>query len=373
MSTTTTTSALVLAGVPYLEHFPEQGGPAERIHLTKFPFTIGRSKNADHTVYSNKVSKEHASIVRIGHRFVVRDLQSTNGTFINGNRTNEQFLVDGDIIHVAHKEFCFRYQPTALAGNDHGTIEQTQAAHADLPESIIRGTRMLREMIVKEAVEIVYQPIVSMKTREVIGYEALGRGNHPSLGKSPGVLFRLAEQCDMMVELSQLFRRLAVVFSKRLRPGSKLFLNVHAAEISSPSFFDSLAEAKRLAPPDHPIVIEIAESSVTDVSAMGKIKASLGELGFGFAYDDFGAGQARLLELTDIPPDYLKLDMGLIQGIEAAKPRQDLVQALLRVVGSLGIQVIAEGIETEEVAAMCEQLGCHLGQGYLFGRPTLAP
>ncbi len=56
------------------------------------------------------------------------------------------------------------------------------------------------------------------------------------------MLFRLAEQCDMMVELSQLFRRLAVVFSKRLRPGSKLFLNVHAAEISSQSFFDSLAK-----------------------------------------------------------------------------------------------------------------------------------
>ncbi len=62
-------------------------------------------------------------------------------------------------------------------------------------------------------------------------------------------------------------------------------------------------------------MIEIAESSVTDVSAMGKIKSSLAELGFGFAYDDFGAGQARLLELTDIPPDYLKLDMGLIQGL----------------------------------------------------------
>ena len=99
----------------------------------------------------------------------------------------------------------------------------------------------------------------------------------------------------------------------------------------------------------------------------------LDEVNFEFAYDDFGAGQLRLLELTDIPPDYLKLDMGLIKGIESAKPRQDLVAALLRVVGALGIQVIAEGIEVEEVAQMCSQLGCHLGQGYLFGRPVLVP
>ena len=359
--------------VPYLEHYPEQGGLSERVPLSKVPFIIGRSKTADHTVYSNKVSKEHAAIIKIGQRYAVRDLGSTNGTFVNGRRTTEQFLSDGDIIHVAHKEFCFRYQPSAIMSSEHNNVEQTQAATTGLPESIIRGTRLLREMISTEAIEIMYQPIIDLESRKVIGYEALGRGNHPGLAKSPAVLLRLAEQCDLVVELSQLFRRSAITFASRLPSDTKIFLNVHARELGNPTFFDSLLEARRLAPPDHQVVIEIAESAVTDVSAMGKIKEALGEVNFEFAYDDFGAGQARLLELTDIPPDYLKLDMGLIQGIESAKPRQDLVQALLRVVGALGIQVIAEGIEAEEVAVMCRQLGCHLGQGFLFGRPMLAP
>jgi EAL domain-containing protein (putative c-di-GMP-specific phosphodiesterase class I) len=228
-------------------------------------------------------------------------------------------------------------------------------------------------MLDQEAIEIVYQPIVDLTDRHRIGFEALGRGAHPGLSRSPAILLRLAEQCEMAVPLSQLFRRMAVVFANRLPKGSRVFLNVHAAELADPSFLPSLEEIQQIANSRHPIVIEIAESAVTNVEALLDIKKALDELGFGFAYDDFGAGQARLLELTDIPPHYLKLDIGLIQGIELAKPRQDLVHALLRVVGNLGIQVIAEGIESEEVASMCLQLGCNLGQGYLFGRPTTAP
>ena len=157
--------------------------------------------------------------------------------------------------------------------------------------------------------------------------------------------------------------------SSELTPGTKLFVNVHPLEVSSPAFIDSLVELKGATHPDHPIVVEIAESSITDPAAMARNRKAFADLGFEFAYDDFGVGQSRLVELSDIPPDYLKLDMTVIQGIEGAKSRQDVVRALLRVVGALGVHVIAEGIETEDVALMCHELGCHFGQGYLFGRP----
>ena len=84
---------------PYLESFAERGGPAERVPLVRTPFVIGRSATVDHTVYSSKVSKEHAVIDRFGDRYLVTDLVSTNGTFVNGRRTVEAFLRDGDIIH----------------------------------------------------------------------------------------------------------------------------------------------------------------------------------------------------------------------------------------------------------------------------------
>jgi EAL domain-containing protein (putative c-di-GMP-specific phosphodiesterase class I) len=361
-----------LVAVPYLEHYPEQGGPAERVPLLRVPFTLGRSEATDHPIYSSKVSKEHATILKLGEDFAIRDLSSTNGTFVNGQRVDQQQLLhDGDIVHLAHVEFCFRRDAAdaaATSGID-SCLDRTQAVVSGQPDSIIRGTRLLRDLIATEAVEILYQPIVDLHNHTIVGYEALGRGAHPDLAKSPALLLRLADQCDLAVELSQLFCRKAVSSSRRLPPGTKLFINAHAREIASPDFVASLVSLRAEAPPDHQIVIEIAESSVTDVAAMAKHKQAFADLGFEFAYDDFGAGQARLLELTDIPPDYLKLDIAVIQGIEAAKSRQDVVRALLKVVGALGVRVIAEGIETEEVAVTCRQLGCHLGQGYLFGRP----
>lgn len=362
----------VAQAAPFLEHYPEKWGPPERVLIDKLPFVIGRAGDADHTVYSNKVSKKHAAVVRIGPRFAVRDVGSTNGTFVNGRRVSEALLNDGDIIHVAHKEFCFRCQ-CPIESSDSAGPEETLAAANRLPESFIRGARLLLEMIETEAVEILYQPIVDLADRRVVGFEALGRGAHPGLSRNPSVLLKLAEQCELAVPLSQLFRKAAVVYSGGLPKGTRLFLNVHPTELADESFLPSLEEIARLRRGDHPIVIEIAENAVADVAALGNIKKALDGFGFEFAYDDFGAGQARLLELTDLPPHYLKLDIGLVQGIELAKPRQDLVQALLRVVGKLGIQVIAEGIENGEVAAMCLKLGCRLGQGFLFGRPATAP
>ena len=87
------------------------------------------------------------------------------------------------------------------------------------------------------------------------------------------------------------------------------------------------------------------------------------------AYDDFGAGQARLHELAEAPPNFIKLHLTLIRDIHQSHARQELVQALNHVSKDLGVDLIAEGIETEEEAAVCRGLGCRFGQGYLFGRP----
>jgi len=115
-------------------------------------------------------------IVRSGERYAVRDLDSTNGIFVNGQRANNQVLEDGDILHVAHVEFCFRHParpevPVTPRSDD--AVERTQMLHAEQPDSLIRGTELLREMIRTEAVEIAYQPIVDLRTRTVVAYEAL--------------------------------------------------------------------------------------------------------------------------------------------------------------------------------------------------------
>jgi EAL domain-containing protein (putative c-di-GMP-specific phosphodiesterase class I) len=355
----------------YLERYPEAGGPAERTPVRRLPFVIGRSETADHTLYSSKVSKEHAVIEINGGRYALRDLRSTNGTFLNGQRTDESYLKDGDIIHLAHIEFCFRHtrETETATRESNRVVEQTQIIPADRPSSLIRGGELLRELLAAGAVETLFQPIVDLRTRTAVAFEALARGTHPELSNTPTALLALAEQCDLVVELSRLFAKRAVMQSTRLPTGAKVFVNVHPRELSHPDLLDALTELVAFRSPDHQIVLEIAESSVTDVSAMGKNREAFTSLGLQFAYDDFGAGQARLIELADIPPDYLKFDKSMIEGIEAATPRQEMVSALLRVVRRLGVRVIAEGVEAEAVASICQQLGCDLGQGFLFGRP----
>lgn len=357
----------------YLEHYAEAGGPVERIPLLTLPFTIGRAEHAGYRIYSSQVSKEHAAIVMIGDHYAVRDLGSTNGTFVNGRRTLEEVLEDGDIIHVAHVEFSFRCQKVSARGlktSEAIAMERTQVIDADQPESVIRGTRLLREMIRDEACEILYQPIVDLGSRTVMGYEALCRGQHPELTASPAMLLRLAEQCGLVIGLSQMLARLAVTRSRSLPVGMKLFINLHSRELTGPGLDQSLSALHELVSDDRPIVLEIPESSITDVARMADHKKAFARLGFEFAYDDFGAGQARLIELTDVPPHYLKFDRSIIAGIHVAKSRREMVGALLGAMKGLGVQVIAEGIESEDVATVCQELGCDLGQGFLFGRPA---
>jgi EAL domain-containing protein (putative c-di-GMP-specific phosphodiesterase class I) len=119
-------------------------------------------------------------------------------------------------------------------------------------------------------------------------------------------------------------------------------------------------------------VIEIPESAVTDVTAMADLRSALNNLGVEFAYDDFGTGQTRLLEMTAVPPHYLKFDKTIIQGIETEPARQEMVAALVRIADTLRTRVIAEGIETPETVAVCRQLGCPFGQGFLLAPPASA-
>ena len=101
-----------------------------------------------------------------------------------------------------------------------------------------------------------------------------------------------------------------------------------------------------------------------------RLRSRLSELSIGMAYDDFGTGQARLVDVVEVPPDFLKFDISLIRGIDRLLSKQRMIESLVGMVIDLGITPTAEGIETEEEAEVCRQLGFEFAQGYLLGRPV---
>lgn len=352
----------------YLERPSEQGDVPDRIAVVALPFSIGRAHANDLRLAGSAISKHHALLVEHDGACALRDLKSTNGTFVNGTRIDEHVLADGDIIHLGPIELRFRTAESGATGVSDMPADATQALPINHDPGSTRARRALEELLGREAVDIVWQPIVDLASRNVVACEALARGAHPDLPRSPQPLFALAADCGLAVELSRLCRRLALAHGRTLPPDRRLFLNIHPHELRDPGLLPSIETAQQEAG-GRRLVLEIPEASVVNIRHMARLARAFERMDLEFAYDDFGAGQSRLRELSDCPPHYLKIDRSIIRGIDVQAPRQAVVHALLSVVGTLGVQVIAEGIEKATCAATCLELGCHLGQGFLFGRP----
>jgi EAL domain-containing protein (putative c-di-GMP-specific phosphodiesterase class I) len=354
----------------YLEYYEQRGGARLRVVVNCFPFSIGRSKSANHVIPTVDVSKLHAEIVSAGDKFRIRDLGSTNGTYVNGQRISEQALASGDIVHIAHREFRFVHE--SLETPSRTDISTTALSKSELPASVLRTCEYLRELLDQEAVRILFQPIIELETGAALGCEALGRGAHAQLMVGPGELFQLAQQCNLAQELSQLLRRVSIREARLLPAGLRIFLNLHPAEAMNEALLDSLTELRDGLRDGQTMVLEVHEEMVTDIPKMQWLRQALQGLGIELAYDDFGAGRARLAELAEAPPNFVKLDRSLVHDLDRATARQELIQGLCRGIKDLGIFLIAEGIETPAEQQACQNLGCRFGQGFLLGHPQPA-
>ncbi len=353
----------------YLESFVEGGRQLRRITLYPLPFRVGRLAGLGLTLSSESVSKKHAEIFLHGEELFVRDLGSKNGTFVNHQAVDKAMLREGDIIHFARVEF--RVGRQEIEPTEARPVDPPTAALGDtpLPQRFVEGARDLPELFSGRQVTAVFQPIVNLPGGALAGYEAFGRGCHPRLPEMPLELFRVAGGLDAQAELSQLFRERALALAESQRRVPALFVNVHPAELDMTSLLPSLEAARQRAPSLH-LTLEVDERALADLEAMEKLRTELSRLDVGLAYDGFGAGQARLLELAEVPPQYLKFDMRFVHGIASAPPsRQRLLTSLLSVARDLLVETVAEGVETAEEADVCARVGFTHAQGYYFGRP----
>lgn len=340
------------------------------VPIHRSPFRIGRGDGLELVLGSPRVSKVHAEIIEDGSAWLIRDLQSRNGTFVNGERVSgERPFAVGDVLHVAHRELTFVM--AEVSGMP--SLDSTWAGDSQTYEiENLRGTRDLYRILRGGRVRAVFQAIVTLDTGEVIGFEALGRHMLTDVDYDATALFALAHELGKAVELSRLMRSVALDDVPDLPArGQRIFLNVHPDEMTDPGLLDEFARAAERSG-GRKIVAEIHESVISDPSKMRRLRSELRARGVELAYDDFGAGNSRLMELAEVPPDFVKLDMGIIRNIDRSPPRQGLVSALVKVMRDTGVRVVAEGIETAAERQTCMELGCELGQGFLIRHPASA-
>lgn len=241
-------------------------------------------------------------------------------------------------------------------------------AGADAPVGDVDALRRLQGFLADPELDVALQPLVSLADQALVGVEALARFRD---GRSPDQWFREAQACGLSKQLDLVAFETAAELLEVIPEGVHLSINAGPDLLLDPRLRRRLVQSGL---PLHRLVIEVTEHArVTDYAALGHAVESLREHRIRFAVDDTGAGYASLNHVLQLRPDVIKLDRGLIAGVESDPARRALVTALVLLALELGANVTGEGIETLGQLEALATLGVDHGQGYLLARPTTDP
>jgi EAL domain-containing protein (putative c-di-GMP-specific phosphodiesterase class I) len=211
------------------------------------------------------------------------------------------------------------------------------------------------------------QPIVAYPERRVHAYETLLRSDEPALPR-PAELIEGAERLGRLRDLGRAIRQRVGASVAALPDDVLVFVNLHPADLNDPQLF---SEENPLRPFSRRVVFEVTErASLHSVVSLSTKLQTLRGAGFELAIDDLGAGYAGLTSMAQLEPEYVKLDMSLIRGIDVHPTKQKLVRSMATLCRDLGKRVIAEGVETPSERDVLMDIGCDLLQGFLFGKPS---
>lgn len=230
----------------------------------------------------------------------------------------------------------------------------------------------LLQVLRKGKINIVFQPIVSLRDGAVLGYEALSRGPEGTPLYTPDALFGTALECGKLWDLEQLCRTKALESAYRSNSDIKLFLNVNPHVIHDEQFKQGFTREYLNSFGINPenIFFEITEkSAVSDLTGFKKTIEHYKKQNYKIAIDDAGAGYSGLNMITDIHPHYIKLDMNLVRDIDADGYKKALVASLYEFCRLANVALIAEGVETERELSALIGIGVHYAQGFFIQRP----
>jgi diguanylate cyclase (GGDEF)-like protein len=247
-------------------------------------------------------------------------------------------------------------------GRDRSTVRVNDWRQAD----------ELATAITDGQLRVLYQPIVSLPTGELVGCEALVRWQHPEHGMVPPDKFiPVAEETGLIVELGREVLRQSALAMSSWPWGIRVSVNASGPELDRPEFaLDLLHSLSHTGLSPKRLVIEVTESRLENDSSV--MLANLNQLrryGVRIALDDFGTGYSSLSRLSNLPIDYVKIDRSFVSAITEEATEAPIISAVCTLARATGIMVVAEGIETPQQARVLFDNGCNLGQGYHFGRP----
>lgn len=349
------------------------GKEPERIELSQLPFTLGRNESCDYQIMSSRVSREHAEIVRQGGALVLRDLKSTNGTTVNGERIDQHKLIDGDLVVIADVRFTLR---TNRQDSVRKTVTQVMerpatAANSASPEreedaagDLIHAVRRTQEALLHRAARISFQPVCDLTENRCVGYEAAARAQTAADVRAALNVLETTD-CRLTELMSQLHRLVAAEQFARLPSASLLFLKLQPAEVGADLLPQSLSRLAVLAGRKK-IVVEIPDNAVVDIPYFRDFRDKLRELDISVAYDGFAGSPHQVKAQAAFAPDYLKLTPALSRGLDKSTQRQTQMKALVEATRETKVQLIASGVHSENEAHTCREIGIRLAQGDHF-------
>ncbi len=331
-----------------------------KIPIPNLPCEVGRRSDAPISLPCNSVSKAHAVFFAEDGQLCLRDLGSTNGTYVNGQQLSSSVILnEGDLIQFATLVFRIGMDRQHTEGR---TLHEDAC---DRALAMMQFDRLMND----GGVVPFFQPIVNIDDCVTVGYEVLGRSRLFGL-KTPAEMFSAASKLNLEAELSRVMRVQGVELCKQLPDGMNIFLNTHPIELSKDGLMTSLSQLRKIVP-NSAITLEIHEAAITNPRLIVDLRKHLNDLNMRLAFDDFGVGRARLVELSEVRPDFVKFDMNLTKEIHrATAKRQEVVALIAKMVNDLGIVSLAEGVETRESHEVLKEMNFKLGQGFYYGKPA---
>jgi len=277
---------------------------------------------------------------------------------------------------------CFRGGHALLSANPffrfercvYNAVDEARSAHErrEHLRDLSWGEELTR-IIQGTTVETVFQPVLELATREVLGFEALVRGPRDTLFEAPRAMFALADRLGLADELDRMCCEMALRSFCRVAPNGKAFVNVLPGSMNDTAWhrgtlFPLLAELG-LEPTE--LVLEVSERfAQADPEPFASQVEAIRKEGFGLALDDVGTGRAGVAVIERLKPDFLKLDVSLVRNIHQSPIQQDVLVSLAALAERIEASVIAEGVESEAEAETLLAGGARYAQGYLFALPS---